>query len=90
MGLALRTVGMNWKRNWKAAEPASGKFQPASSHLLQEAFSDLASLLEESMTNVLSMNRVVLGNPVGLGESQKGGPGRRREGHSQVNRVAAK
>lgn len=47
MGLALRTVGMNWRRNWKAAEPASGKFQPASSHLLQEAFSDLASLLEE-------------------------------------------
>lgn len=47
MGLALRTVGMNWKRNWKAAEPASWIFQSTSSHLLQVAFSDLHSLLEE-------------------------------------------
>lgn len=54
-------------------------------HLLQEAFSDLPSLLDQEMINVLSMSRAVIRKscrPMGCQEVMEG-PGRRGVGHSQ-------
>lgn len=44
---------------------------PTGSHLLQEAFSDLPSLLNYEPTNVLSMSRAVIGKSFGTMGAQR-------------------